>query len=277
MAGRLRTLATDRGAAVSVVGPAPAYIARRADRWRWNVVLRGDDPVGAARRRRRRAVVGRRRPGIAALSRRFGTCPVRRFVRRLMPPTPGGRRHDRTHDPHPDEPNADRPASDETFTWTTDRHPAAAARPTPMGPIPRAARTRRAARQAHPPRPRSSSRSARRSTTWPSGRPRPSASSPPVPPSSPPSRPTARHRSPAGPARRPRTPAPSSPPGRAAGPRTSVRRSTRRRPATKPEPRARPPRTTHRPRRRRLRLPTAAPRRRTDPARPDPRYIYSAP
>ena len=33
------------GAAVSVVGPAPAYIARRADRWRWNIVLRGDDPV----------------------------------------------------------------------------------------------------------------------------------------------------------------------------------------------------------------------------------------
>jgi primosomal protein N' len=27
-----------------VVGPAPAYIARRADRWRWNVVLRGKDP-----------------------------------------------------------------------------------------------------------------------------------------------------------------------------------------------------------------------------------------
>jgi primosomal protein N' len=27
------------------VGPAPAYIARRADRWRWNVVLRGADPV----------------------------------------------------------------------------------------------------------------------------------------------------------------------------------------------------------------------------------------
>ena len=27
------------------IGPAPAYIARRADRWRWNVVLRGDDPA----------------------------------------------------------------------------------------------------------------------------------------------------------------------------------------------------------------------------------------
>ncbi|MFL5721993.1 MAG: primosomal protein N' [Chloroflexota bacterium] len=45
MASRLRDLATQRGVAVTVVGPAPAYIARRADRWRWNVVLRGEDPV----------------------------------------------------------------------------------------------------------------------------------------------------------------------------------------------------------------------------------------
>ena len=45
MAERLRTLADARGGRVTVVGPAPAYIARRADRWRWNVVLRGDDPV----------------------------------------------------------------------------------------------------------------------------------------------------------------------------------------------------------------------------------------
>ena len=45
MAARLRERATERGAAVAVVGPAPAYIARRADRWRWNVVLRGADPV----------------------------------------------------------------------------------------------------------------------------------------------------------------------------------------------------------------------------------------
>jgi primosomal protein N' (replication factor Y) (superfamily II helicase) len=44
-ATRLRELAADRRARVTVVGPAPAYIARRADRWRWNVVLRGDDPV----------------------------------------------------------------------------------------------------------------------------------------------------------------------------------------------------------------------------------------
>jgi primosomal protein N' (replication factor Y) len=45
MAERLRERARTRGAAVAVVGPAPAYIARRADRWRWNIVLRGDDPV----------------------------------------------------------------------------------------------------------------------------------------------------------------------------------------------------------------------------------------
>jgi primosomal protein N' (replication factor Y) len=44
MADRLRARAVERGGTVSVVGPAPAYIARRADRWRWNVVLRGDDP-----------------------------------------------------------------------------------------------------------------------------------------------------------------------------------------------------------------------------------------
>ena len=37
--------ANELGARVTVIGPAPAYIARRADRWRWNVVLRGDDPA----------------------------------------------------------------------------------------------------------------------------------------------------------------------------------------------------------------------------------------
>jgi primosomal protein N' (replication factor Y) (superfamily II helicase) len=46
MAGRLRTASEARGAGVTVIGPAPAYIARRADRWRWNVVLRGPDPAG---------------------------------------------------------------------------------------------------------------------------------------------------------------------------------------------------------------------------------------
>jgi primosomal protein N' (replication factor Y) len=45
MADRLRARALERGVGVTVVGPAPAYIARRADRWRWNVVLRGNDPV----------------------------------------------------------------------------------------------------------------------------------------------------------------------------------------------------------------------------------------
>jgi primosomal protein N' (replication factor Y) len=46
MADHLRAVARERGVDVVVVGPAPAYIARRADRWRWNVVLRGPDPVG---------------------------------------------------------------------------------------------------------------------------------------------------------------------------------------------------------------------------------------
>jgi primosomal protein N' (replication factor Y) len=45
MAERLRSRAQEREARVTVIGPAPAYIARRADRWRWNLVLRGDDPA----------------------------------------------------------------------------------------------------------------------------------------------------------------------------------------------------------------------------------------
>jgi primosomal protein N' (replication factor Y) len=45
LAAELSQRAADRGAGIAVVGPAPAYIARRADRWRWNVVLRGQDPV----------------------------------------------------------------------------------------------------------------------------------------------------------------------------------------------------------------------------------------
>jgi primosomal protein N' len=45
MADDLRARALERGSDTAVVGPAPAYIARRADRWRWNVVLRGTDPV----------------------------------------------------------------------------------------------------------------------------------------------------------------------------------------------------------------------------------------
>jgi primosomal protein N' (replication factor Y) len=45
LADDLRERARTVGSDVAVAGPAPAYIARRADRWRWNVVLRGSDPV----------------------------------------------------------------------------------------------------------------------------------------------------------------------------------------------------------------------------------------
>jgi primosomal protein N' (replication factor Y) len=34
------------GGQATVSGPAPAFIARRADRWRYNVVIRGSDPAG---------------------------------------------------------------------------------------------------------------------------------------------------------------------------------------------------------------------------------------
>jgi primosomal protein N' (replication factor Y) len=46
-AERLRAAAgsVEGGPRVSVLGPAPAYITRRAGRWRWNVVLRGDRPL----------------------------------------------------------------------------------------------------------------------------------------------------------------------------------------------------------------------------------------
>ena len=46
MGERLRERARERGQDVAVLGPAPAYIAKRADRWRWNLVLRGADPAG---------------------------------------------------------------------------------------------------------------------------------------------------------------------------------------------------------------------------------------
>ena len=68
MAERLRARAAERRAwASSVVGPAPAYIARRADRWRFNVVLRGDDPVALLGDGAGGAVVGRRRPRVLLL------------------------------------------------------------------------------------------------------------------------------------------------------------------------------------------------------------------
>lgn len=44
-ADELRDRAASRSAGVDVVGPAPAYVARRAGRWRWHVILRGRDPV----------------------------------------------------------------------------------------------------------------------------------------------------------------------------------------------------------------------------------------
>jgi primosomal protein N' (replication factor Y) len=44
-ADELRERARGRHATVEVVGPAPAYVPRRAGRWRWHVILRGQDPV----------------------------------------------------------------------------------------------------------------------------------------------------------------------------------------------------------------------------------------
>jgi primosomal protein N' (replication factor Y) (superfamily II helicase) len=44
MAQRLRDRVAGRR--ISVIGPAPAYIARRNDRWRYHVILRGQDPIG---------------------------------------------------------------------------------------------------------------------------------------------------------------------------------------------------------------------------------------
>lgn len=45
MAVRLRERSAELGAAVQVMGPVPAYVARRAGRWRFHVVLRGDRPL----------------------------------------------------------------------------------------------------------------------------------------------------------------------------------------------------------------------------------------
>jgi primosomal protein N' (replication factor Y) len=45
MAESLRARARDASADVEVLGPLPAYIARRAGRWRFHVVLRGHRPV----------------------------------------------------------------------------------------------------------------------------------------------------------------------------------------------------------------------------------------
>jgi primosomal protein N' (replication factor Y) len=45
MAERLRARASEAGTGIAVAGPAPAYVARRGERWRYNLVLRGTDPV----------------------------------------------------------------------------------------------------------------------------------------------------------------------------------------------------------------------------------------
>ena len=41
----LRERAVAAGARVTIAGPAPAFLPRRNDRWRFHLVLRGDDPV----------------------------------------------------------------------------------------------------------------------------------------------------------------------------------------------------------------------------------------
>jgi len=45
MADRLRARAAERGSDVTIAGPAPAYVARRGGKWRWNLVLRGIRPA----------------------------------------------------------------------------------------------------------------------------------------------------------------------------------------------------------------------------------------
>ena len=45
LAARLRDRANTLGIKVDIAGPAPAYIARRNDRWRYHLVLRGTDPL----------------------------------------------------------------------------------------------------------------------------------------------------------------------------------------------------------------------------------------
>jgi primosomal protein N' (replication factor Y) len=45
MAERLKSNAEAAGLRIQVSGPAPAFVAKRGDRWRYNVVLRGDDPT----------------------------------------------------------------------------------------------------------------------------------------------------------------------------------------------------------------------------------------
>ncbi|HUP82956.1 MAG TPA: primosomal protein N', partial [Candidatus Limnocylindria bacterium] len=45
MASALRERAGSLGTQIEVLGPLPAYIARRAGKWRFHIVLRGSDPL----------------------------------------------------------------------------------------------------------------------------------------------------------------------------------------------------------------------------------------
>ena len=45
MVERLRERARELGGTTAVLGPAPAYVAKRAGRWRFNVVVRGAAPL----------------------------------------------------------------------------------------------------------------------------------------------------------------------------------------------------------------------------------------
>jgi primosomal protein N' (replication factor Y) len=44
MAAALRERAREQGRSLAILGPVPAYVARRGGRWRFHVVLRGQDP-----------------------------------------------------------------------------------------------------------------------------------------------------------------------------------------------------------------------------------------
>ncbi len=46
LAETLRARAAERGSDTAVIGPAPAFLRRRAGKWRWNLVLRGSQPAG---------------------------------------------------------------------------------------------------------------------------------------------------------------------------------------------------------------------------------------
>ena len=67
MVRQLRARAVELGTGVAVLGPVPAYIARRGGRWRFHVVLRGPDPVTVLGGDPGSPLVGRRRSREPAL------------------------------------------------------------------------------------------------------------------------------------------------------------------------------------------------------------------